>query len=275
MRTRTGYWVLGLVFLGLLSIYAQREGLTYPLENAILRVLAPFQPPFSRAGLWLNSQAETLQNLQTLPEERRKQQELIQNLTRELVRLREVELENARLKEQLKYRGQAPGGEYLAATVLAREPRGGVQTLLLDRGAQEGVKVGMIVVASGGLVGRVTQVYDTVAKVLPITDPSSTVNAMVQRPDSRATGLVVGQPGERLVLKFLPVTEEVKAEDVIITSGLGGGFPKGILIGKVTEVRQRDVEAFKEAELTAAVPLRRLEEVLILLSFQPKRLDER
>ena len=108
-------------------------------------------------------------------------------------------------------------------------------------------------------------------KVLLIADPSSSVNALVQ--STRATGVVQGEPGNlpnnNLVIKYVPQGEAIKIGDTIITSGLGGNFPKRLVIGQVTEVRKRDSGLFQEATIQPTVDFARLEFVLIMKRFTP------
>ncbi|MBU1879850.1 MAG: rod shape-determining protein MreC, partial [Chloroflexi bacterium] len=186
-------------------------------------------------------------------------------LLAENVRLREAERENVVLREQLGYQQAHPQLELLPAQVVGRDPTNLLRTLLIDKGAEDGVRAEMVVVTPRGLVGRIDHVGSNWAQVLLITDMSSSVNAMVQR--SRATGVVQGYVGGRLVMRYIPQGESVVINDLILTSGLGGAFPKGLLIGQVTEVRQKDIEMFQEAEIQSIVNFYRLEQVLVVLNF--------
>ena len=125
----------------------------------------------------------------------------------------------------------------------------------------------MPVISSRGLVGRISQVGSDWSKVLLLSDPSSSVNAMIQR--SRATGTVQGRTGQRLVMRFISPDESVEVDDIIITSGLGGNLPRHLVIGQVTAVRKSDVEMFQEAEIRSAMDFRRLEIVMVILNFEP------
>jgi len=102
-----------------------------------------------------------------------------------------------------------------------------------------------------------------------LSDASSSVNAVVQ--SSRATGVVQGQgPGnDLLVVRYLPLGESVKVNDIILTSGIGGSFPKRLVIGQVIEVNQRDTDLFTEAIIRPSVDLTRLEYVLVMKEFTP------
>ena len=125
----------------------------------------------------------------------------------------------------------------------------------------------MTVVTARGLVGRISEVGTDWARVLLITDPASSVNALVQT--SRATGMVQGRLGQSLVMRFIPWEERVSVGDLIITSGLGRNFPKGLVIGQVTSVRQRDFQMHQEAEVKPTVDFNRLEIVTVITDFIP------
>jgi rod shape-determining protein MreC len=158
--------------------------------------------------------------------------------------------------------------EAVAARVIARDPTGLVHALTLDAGTDQGVAIGHVVVADQGLVGRVTEVGPSYSKVVPITDSSSSIIALVQR--SRATGIVRGMFGDALLLEWILQSEEVAPGDVLITAGLALSqevrslYPKGLVIGTVLDVQKADVLAYQKAVVRPAVDQRRLERVLIL-----------
>jgi rod shape-determining protein MreC len=100
-----------------------------------------------------------------------------------------------------------------------------------------------------------------------LTDPASSVNALIQ--SSRATGVVQGQGQRGLVMRYIEQSEQVAVGDVVLTSGLGGNFPKRLVIGQVTAVKRNDVEMFQEVQVQSAVRFDRLEIVLVVQNFVP------
>lgn len=130
----------------------------------------------------------------------------------------------------------------------------------------------MPVVNEQGLVGRISEVNESTSKVLLITDADSTVNAILQ--SSRLTGVITGRPGADPVMGFIPQGSEVSVGEIVLTSGMGGNFPKGIPIGQVVEVRQRDFEVFQEATVRPTVDFGRLEMVMIITNFDPLEVVE-
>jgi rod shape-determining protein MreC len=201
----------------------------------------------------------------------------VDTLTIDNLRLKEVEAENARLRELLRFAQINPLSDYrggqVIARVISRGPSNYLSSLTIDLGSEHGIKAGMPVVTERGLVGRVYKVGPTSSIILPLTDPSSGVPAMVKRSSSRAVGVVNGNAGMQPVLEFIAQDADVSLGDEIITSGLGGNFPKGITIGQVLEVNKQDFDMYQEAVIRPTVNFDQLEFVLVITNFQPGELE--
>lgn len=182
-------------------------------------------------------------------------------LQRRIDQLEEQALETQRLQRLLAVR-QTSQAEFLAARVVGKDATNWFKTILLDRGSQEGVRRNLPVLAPDGLVGRVVEVTPTSAKVQLLTDPVSAVGALIQR--TRVTGIVTGNLGAGARVRYLPLMADVVVGDEMVTSGMGGVFPKGIPIGRISALERRSGALFQEATIRPAVDLARLEEVLIL-----------
>ena len=157
---------------------------------------------------------------------------------------------------------------FLPTEVLARDTSNLLGHLVVDQGRHAGIQPGMVVMAPAGLVGRVVAVSEKRASILPITQSASAVNAKIQGIEA-ATGIANGTASGRLVLRFLPQHESVDVGDTVVTSGLGGTFPRDLPIGQVTFVRSRDVEMFQEAEVEPLVAMHQLGRLLIITNFHP------
>lgn len=181
----------------------------------------------------------------------------------ELLKLREARMENLRLRAMLDFRSRAEG-TYLVARVVARDPNRVLNTVLLDLGAADGVGNRMPVVTTNGLVGRVLEAHPRTAVVQLLLDRNCRVSAIVQR-DERTSGIVTCENG-KFFLKHVSVRSEVSEGDRIISSGLGGVFPKGLLIGMVSRVGEHDQALFREVRLIPSVDFFNLEEVFVLQS---------
>lgn len=184
-------------------------------------------------------------------------------LRSELEQLAEVRLENERLSRLLEFRETTDiQARALPARVIAEDASSWFRTVVIDRGSTDGVQDGMPVVVAEGVVGRVIKSAPDESRVLLITDASSAVAGLVQR--SRARGVCRGQ-GESLTFDFAMHWEEIEEGDLIVTSGMGGVFPKGLSVGTVRRVQLNEYGLFQNVEVTPAVDFYRLEEVLVLL----------
>jgi len=170
--------------------------------------------------------------------------------------------ENRRLRRLLDLRARLPLGT-LPAEVIAREWGGWVRSLTVNRGRGDKIARLTAVIAPEGLVGRVVEVRPGAAIVQVLTDPTSTVGAHAVR--TRTSGIVEGDPRGGVRFKYMARDGSgITPGDVIVTSGLGGLFPRGIPIGRVTAIDDRGSALFHYAVLAPAVEFARVEEVLLL-----------
>lgn len=174
----------------------------------------------------------------------------------------EVYRENARLKNLLSFK-QKSQYKSIAARVIGRDPSNWSSAIIIDKGEKDGIKKGLVSVTFLGLVGRVAEVSDSTSKVLLITDPNLSISALVRR--SRQEGLVVGSLGGSLIMKYLPKECDISVADQVITSGLTPNYPKGLLIGTVSETGEELSSFMRYAVIKPAVNLAALEEVLVII----------
>lgn len=142
------------------------------------------------------------------------------------------------------------------------------QRLVLDAGSAAGVSVGQVVIDAGGLMGQVTALTPTSANVLLITDPDHLVPAVVARSGVRL--MVYGSGSSDVLLATdIPLSADVRAGDVLLTSGLGGRFPAGFAIGTLDALQPDDSRAFLQGKVTPAAQLDRGRDVLLLRGYKP------
>jgi rod shape-determining protein MreC len=278
---------LVLLILSLLLLVFHESGLLAPIENAAHYVLDPLHRALSRMVEGTGGLFRTVRDVRQLRAEVEDLRAQADALRVENVRLREYEAESQQLRALLRFVSEYPVSAYLGADVVTREacetypcgdplgvdPNPYLRYVTINVGAQQGVQTGMSVVSGGaGLVGRVSQAGPRTAKVRLLTDPDSAVAALLQT--TRGTGLVVGQPDGTLQMRFISQEEEVSVGDIVLTSGLGGLMPKGLVIGQVTDVQQKEYETFQTALVRPAVDLTRLELVLVITDFEPVPLEE-
>ncbi len=183
-----------------------------------------------------------------------------------LAELESYRRENRRLRELLDFRAKADFEEIfresIGAGVIGRNPVNWYRTVVLDRGAADGVREGMVVIGVGGVAGRVINTGSSASVVMLILDMESKVSAVVERTGEH--GIITGRGDGVLIMRYLSDRSEVRAGDAVRTSGLGGIFPKGLSIGAVAGVSEQDYGLTLAAEVSPSVDFSRLENVLIL-----------
>lgn len=236
-------------------------------RQALLFVVSPFIRVTSATIHGITGTWRDYVDLRTVREENKRLQLETTMLKRRLDQLQDQALETQRLERMLAMR-RASQAEFLTARVVGKDATNWFKTIVLDRGSLEGIRRNQPALAPDGLVGRVVEVTPTSARVQLLTDPVSAVGGLIQR--TRVTGIVSGNLGAGARVRYLPLMADVIVGDEVVTSGMGGVFPKGILIGRIASVERKSGALFQEASLQSAVDLSRLEEVLILTNLTPR-----
>ncbi|MCK9595131.1 MAG: rod shape-determining protein MreC [Candidatus Omnitrophica bacterium] len=174
----------------------------------------------------------------------------------------EVYQENKRLEELLSIK-RSLDYKVIAARVIGRDPSNWSSSIIINKGLDSGIRKGFVCINFLGLAGRVVEVDSNYCKVMLLTDSSLSVSAIDQR--SRQEGLVCGSLGGSLLMKYLPKDCDVKVGDPVLTSGLTDIYPKGILIGTVTDISREYSGLASFAVIKPAVNLSALEEVLVII----------
>jgi rod shape-determining protein MreC len=190
-------------------------------------------------------------------------------LRQDIVNTDELLAENMRLRALLEYKRNAVHFDFITAQVVARDPGSWTDTITVNQGASEGIVKNMVVVNEQGLIGSVVSVYPHTSKIQLIIDPRSAVGALVQRTESRVAGIVEGNSSSiNPNMVNLAKDADIVAGDRIITSGFGGIYPKGLIVGEVTEIVDNNIGFLKNAVIKTAVSFGKLEEVLIIKNFR-------
>ncbi len=258
-------FVISVILCGIL-IALSVAGLTAPIGNLLAVPLQWVEGVANGLVMRTTGLAEDILTIQQLEERNRSLEAALAAYQAEIVELREIRHDYDRIAALLEYTRARQNEEYLVADVIGRDISAFTRVIFINRGARDGVTEGMPVVTEKGLVGRVTQVSANAAPVLLITDPISAVNARLL--NSRAEGSVLGQAGG-LRMTYIDLNATLQEGDTAVTSGLGGNFPEGIIIGQVTSIRQFQFELFQEAEIRSLNDFDRLETVLVITNFQP------
>lgn len=185
----------------------------------------------------------------------------ITELEKKLAELEELRLENDRLRDLLGLR-ELLGKLSVPAAVIGRDPNSWSSVIFINKGTKDGVVKDMVVVSRSGLAGRVREAGKTISSVMLINDIDSKVGALVQR--NREQGLLVGTPGGECKLIYLSIDSDIEVGDKVLTSGIGGIYPKGIFIGGVKEVAREKGRLYKYAIIEPSSRLSNLEEILCI-----------
>ncbi|AQS59961.1 rod shape-determining protein MreC [Desulforamulus ferrireducens] len=247
-----------------------RQNLT-PMEAAIKDSLAPIQSIFMKIGHTFSGGARSITSLGRMAEENEALKEQVALLKGQVYRLEELRQENERLKSLLQYKDTySQFFETKTALVIGRDPGNWFGVVTLNKGSKDGILKDMPVVTPLGLAGKVVSVSENTSQVLLITDPRSGVGALVQ--ESRVPGVLEGTTagsGETRLI-HVPKDTQLTEGQVIITSGIGGNFPKGIPIGKIVSISNEPTGLFKTATVVPFADLNRLEEVMVISTvFNP------
>jgi len=249
------------VLVSLVAILDMTGSLGF-LKDGFFRVFSAATQSVGQVTTGVKNTFSTLASIRKLVHENAEGLQKIQALTFENARLRSSQNENISLRRALTLKQQSQLS-LMAVEVLTLDPTGFSQTVTLDKGQDSGVAVGMpVVVAPGILVAKITKVYPTSSEATLVTDPDVAVNAEVV--DSGAKGLIRGEHGLTLALDLLTQNDLIKTGDQVITSGLSGDFPRGLLIGSIAAVRSQNTDLFQKAYVSSAADLRNLRFVYVV-----------
>jgi rod shape-determining protein MreC len=257
--------VLTVIAVGVVALAL--GGYLNPLSRLLLS-------PFISAQTWIATRYQAFNDLINSPRDMAELRQSNAELQAEVARLQNqiIELQDQVedvevLSALVDFVRANPQNDYLGANVIAYDPSPFMRYVIINRGSDEGVRRGMPVVTSQGLVGRISAVQPKASSVQLIIDPGSQINVALQ--PSEAEGVLVGQITGEVSLENLPQDAAVSPGDLILTSGLGGNFPPEIVVGQVSGVRRHDYELFQTASVQPVVDFNKLEIVLIIINFEP------
>ncbi len=260
----------------------QTAALAILVIGLLLLALGGYLAPISRVALspfistqtWLASRYLAIRDFMTAPRDVARLSQLNDQLEAEVARLQsqiiELQQQNSELQvlsALLDFARTHSENEYITAAVIGRDISPFLHYIIINRGSDDGLRRGMPVVSSQGLVGRVAAVTADGARVQLITDPETAINVRMQ--PSGAEGTLQGSITGDITIDNIPQDAIIQTGDLVLTSGLGGNFPPDILIGQVSGIRQRPVELFQTATVEPVVDFSNLEIVLVIVNFRP------
>lgn len=208
--------------------------------------------------------------LQDVELENRLLRKEIEHLQGQNNRLREAAAATDRFAALLEFKTQALP-TLVAAQVIGRDSGNWYRSIVLNKGESDGIRAEMGVITPAGVVGRVVKTTAATAVVLLVSDPNNAIAGLIQR--TRDEGIVEGTAQGGVRLKYIPMLSGVRTGDHVVTSGLVGGFPRGLAIGTITRIDKEEGALFQTADLTPDVDAMQVEEVLVIQSSYSQSAD--
>ncbi|MDD6133859.1 MAG: rod shape-determining protein MreC [Selenomonadaceae bacterium] len=262
-------WAVLFVIVSLFCIifFAAKGRFQAPANSqAVALVLSPFQQAVSWIGGQLDYVTSTVWDIATAHEQNKLLRNEVEQLRIQNLETSEAMAENERLRTLLGYRQMTTQFDMVAARVIGRESATWSRMIVINRGQKDGVAVDMVVVTSEGLVGHIVEAGWNTSKVQLILDPRSSVGTIVQRAESRVAGIVQGDMNNPMMPQMVNIAKnaDVVEDDVIVTSGFGGIYPKGIVVGRISSIENDAGGLLKIGLLETAVDFQKLEDVMVI-----------
>jgi len=223
---------------------------------------------------WFSSRFVAVQDFLTAPRDiaslRQRNAELeadVSALQAQVIQLQQQVGETDILAALVDFSRARSENSYKAAAVIGLDPSPFLHYVIINRGSNDGILRGMPVVTDQGLVGRVDSVIADAARVQLITDAASNVNVRLQNAETEAS--LVGSVTGDVTLDLIPQDVAIEVGDLVLTSGLGGGYPPDLIVGQVVNIRSRDFDLFQRATVQTVVDFNRLQIVLVIVNFKP------
>ncbi|MBU2542913.1 rod shape-determining protein MreC [Patescibacteria group bacterium] len=241
-------------------------GWLLPFENFFYKFITPGSQIIHSLSIKINDQEENFESIDDLKTAYQKTKKEIIKMQVEQIQISLLEQENKELKKQLNFLKEK-GYYYIGANVIGKniDPLG--NTIILNRGSSDGVKLNnAVIIDEGIIVGKIAKVEKNLSVVRLINDNQSKIIAAITNQD-KSSGLVEGGYGISVYMNFIPQNETIVIGDMIITSGLEENIPKGLLIGRVEAVEKEAFQPFQKAIIS---PLVNLEKITIVSIIIPK-----
>jgi rod shape-determining protein MreC len=245
-----------------LLIFLNPRKIFSPFRNFLLTIAYPFEKIIYLASQKTGNTIEFLGSISRLRSENEKLLKENQFLTSQRAALNQEKKENDSLREQL---GLLPRKKFEleAGSVIGQDPQKLGSWIIIDKGQSSGIAEGMpVIVSEGIIVGKVSETYLNSAKINFLTDSASSINAMDT--DTNSKGIIKGEFGLGIMMDMVAQTDILNVGDDIATSGLGGGIPRGLLIGKIQEIRMTQDKLFQQAVIIPSAKYAKLDTVFVI-----------
>lgn len=272
MFSRKAAMIFGLIILIAVNVIAltiasRRQIPASGASRIAVLIVAPFQEAVTRTIRSVRDVWEHYFALVNVSFENALLTDRLAELRQQANHYRELELSNERLRTLLNFQ-ETTRNQVIAAEVVGKDPSPWFKAVIIDKGSRHGIQTGTPVVVAEGVAGMITEVASHYAKVLLIIDQNSAVDALIQR--TRARGIIQGESAGRCQFKYVLRKQDVALDDIVVTSGLDGIFPKGLRIGRVSGLTRREAGIFQDVTVIPFVNFEKLEEVLVVKVVAPQ-----
>ncbi len=232
-------------------------------ETTLMWVVSPVQKLITHSIDALGNAVDNYVLVTEVSDENEKLRKEIDKLIHQNNELTEQLRQKGRISDLMEYQ-QKRRLKSIVATVIGRDSTQWARVVFIDKGTQNGIRENLAVVTHAGVVGHVIQAGVNTSKVMLIADGRSAIDTLFG--DDRIAGIVVGTGMEFCEMKYVPITADVNVGDQILSSGLGGIYPKGLVVGTVISITKATQGLFQEITIAPSADFGRLEEVLVLMS---------
>jgi rod shape-determining protein MreC len=248
----------------------------------VLLALGGYLNPAMRSSLspliavqsWLSSRYQAMYEFVTVPRDaaslRARNQELENQLSllqTQVIQLQQQLQEAQVLYALLDFARTRPQNEYIASAVIGRDPSPFLHYIIIDQGSDNGLRHGMPVVTQQGLVGRIDAVTAKAARVQLISDPGSSINVRLKK--NQVEAIVAGSVTGDINAEMISQEVNLQPGELLLTSGLGGGYPSDIVVGQIVSIRKQENDVFQSASVQPSVDFANLKAVLVIANFRP------
>jgi rod shape-determining protein MreC len=259
------YIALFIILLLLLIIQSRNSNISGPFKGILGNMINPILYYSNSAFNFFSDITDNYLFLINLKQENKELKKEINNLKLENNILKETKSEYERLKKLLKFK-EAYNFETIACNIIAKNMDSYVKYYIIDRGKSDGIKENDAIISFSGLVGFVSEVYINTAKVNVILNVKTNVSVLNSR--TRISGILTGDGAGNLTVKYYDKIDEVKRNDLIVTSGLGGVYPKGIPVGYVIASIKNRSGIFQQLKINPIVNFNKLENILVIKNVE-------
>ena len=272
LTSRSAAWFASVLGAGILLIALSGIGILRPFEDVSYALLSPIESSMRSVAGPIAEIVTNYSDVQQLTRENEGLRADNERLQAEIARLREQGTRLDELERLLQTRNALADQQFVAASIIARDPNNLRQLVAINRGRSDGLRVGMPVVTEGSaLVGTISKVESNHAWVKLVSDVDSAVSGLLV--ESRAQGVVSGGYNRQLKMEFVDQNAPVKEGDTVVSSGVGGTYPPGLVLGRVTGVGGSRQDLFQRVTVEPLASLANIETVLVMTSFSPAQLS--